>query len=41
MGKAAEIAGVSKIEMMDILREKKVSLQYSGKDLEEDIKALR
>lgn len=41
MGKAAEIAGVSKIEMMGILREKKVPLQYSKKDLEEDLKALR
>ena len=41
MGKAAEIAGVSKIEMMGILREKKVPLQYSEEDLEEDMKALR
>lgn len=40
MGKAAEIAGVSKIEMMGILREKEVPLQYSEEDLEEDLKAL-
>ncbi|MFP4001843.1 MAG: UPF0175 family protein [Thermoplasmata archaeon] len=41
MGKAAEIAGLSKIEMMGVLREKKVPLQYSEEDLEEDMKALR
>jgi len=41
MGKAAEIAGVSKIEMMGILREKKVPLQYSEEDLEEDLETLR
>ncbi len=39
MGKAAEIAGLSKIEMMGVLREKKVPLQYTEKDLEEDLKA--
>lgn len=41
MGKAAEIAGISKIEMMGVLRERKVPLQYSEDDLEEDLKALR
>lgn len=40
MGKAAEIAGISKIEMMGVLREKKVPLQYTEKDLKEDLKAL-
>ncbi len=40
MGKAAEIAGISKIEMMGILREKKVPLQYTENDLKEDLKAL-
>lgn len=41
MGKAAEIAGISKIEMVGILREKKVPLQYTEKDLEEDLEALK
>lgn len=40
MGKAAEIAGISKIEMMGVLREKKVPLQYTEEDLKEDLKEI-
>jgi len=40
LGKAAEIAGVTKWEMMDILASKGVPIQYDVKDLEKDIKTL-
>ena len=40
LGKAAEIAEVSKWEMMEILASKGIPLQYDVKDLEEDIKTL-
>ena len=41
IGKAAEIAGLSKWEMFEILAMKKIPLQYYPEDLEEDIKTLR
>lgn len=40
LGKAAEIAGVTKWEMMEILASKDVPIQYDAKDLERDIKTL-
>ncbi|MFA4646597.1 UPF0175 family protein [Pyrococcus kukulkanii] len=40
LGKAAEIAGVSKWEMMEILASKGIPLQYSEEDLREDVKTL-
>jgi len=40
LGKAAEIAGVSKWEMMEILASKNVPIQYDVVDLERDIKTL-
>jgi len=40
LGKAAEIAGVSKWEMMEILASKNIPIQYSVDDLEKDIKTL-
>ena len=40
LGKAAEIAGVSKWEMIEILASKNVPIQYDIKDLEKDIKTL-
>ena len=40
LGKAAEIAGVSKWEMMEILASKNIPIQYDVKDLERDIKTL-
>jgi len=41
IGKAAEIARLSKWEMFKILAMKKIPLQYYPEDLEEDIKTLR
>jgi len=41
LGKAAEIAGVSKWEMFEILASKKVPLKYGVDDLKEDLKTLR
>ena len=41
IGKAAEIAELSKWEMFEILAMKKISLQYYPEDLEEDIRTLR
>lgn len=41
MGKAAEIAGITKWEMLDILAMRKIPLQYYPEDLEEDIDTLR
>lgn len=40
IGKAAEISGISKHEMMDALASKKIPLHYSGEDLEKDVKTL-
>jgi len=40
LGKAAEIAGISKWEMMEVLASKGVPLNYTRKDLEEDIEIL-
>jgi len=40
LSRAAEIAGISVWEMIDVIREKKISLQYDIEDLEEDLKAL-
>ncbi|MEM1507004.1 MAG: UPF0175 family protein [Thermoproteota archaeon] len=40
LSRAAEIAGVSIWEMIDVLAQKKVTLQYSVEDFEEDLKAL-
>ena len=41
LGKASEIAGVSRWEMLDILAAKKIPLQYYPEDLEEDIETLK
>jgi len=41
LGKAAEIVGVSKWEMFEILARKKVPIQYGAEDLEEDLKVLK
>ena len=41
IGKAAEIAGITKWEMLEILAMKKIPLQYYPEDLEEDIGTLR
>ncbi|MEM2896226.1 MAG: UPF0175 family protein [Candidatus Bathyarchaeia archaeon] len=38
--RAAEIAEISVWEMIDVLSQKKVTLQYGVEDLEEDLKAL-
>ncbi|MBX5321265.1 MAG: UPF0175 family protein [Candidatus Bathyarchaeia archaeon] len=40
LSRAAEIAEISVWEMIDILAQRKVTLQYSVEDLEEDLKAL-
>jgi len=40
LSRAAEIAGISIWEMIDILGKRKVQLQYDVEDLEEDLKAL-
>ena len=40
LGKAAEIAGVSKWEMMEILASKNIPIHYDVEDLEKDIKTL-
>ena len=40
LGKAAEIAGISKWEMMEVLASKGVPLNYTRRDLEEDIETL-
>ncbi|WP_297063765.1 UPF0175 family protein [Thermococcus sp.] len=40
LGKAAEIAGLSKWEMMEVLASKGVPLNYNRRDLEEDIETL-
>ncbi len=41
LGKASEIAGVSRWEMFDILATKKIPLQYYPEDLKEDIETLK
>ena len=41
IGKAAEIAGISRYGMMDILASKKIPLHYSAEDLEKDAKTLK
>ena len=40
LGKAAEIVGVSKWEMMEILASKNIPIQYDVEDLKKDIKTL-
>jgi len=40
LSRAAEIAEISVWEMIDVLSQKKVTLQYDVEDLEEDLKAL-
>lgn len=38
--KAAQIADVSLWKMMEIIKERKITLQYSERELKEDLKAL-
>lgn len=40
LGKAAEIAGLTKWEMMEVLTSKGIPLNYTRRDLEEDIETL-
>jgi len=40
LGKASEIAVVSRWEMFDILAVKKIPLQYYPEDIEEDVETL-
>ncbi|MBI5253907.1 MAG: UPF0175 family protein [Euryarchaeota archaeon] len=41
LGKAAEIARISKWEMFELLASKKIPLQYYPEDLKRDIKTLK
>ncbi len=41
IGKARELAGVSKLEFYGLLAKEGVTLNYSEEDLEKDIKTLR
>ncbi len=41
LGKAAEISGLTKWEMLELLAMKKIPLQYYPEDLDEDIETLR
>jgi predicted HTH domain antitoxin len=41
LGKAAEIARISRWEMFELLAAKKVPLQYYPEDLEQDIETLK
>ena len=41
LSRAAEIAGISVWEMIDVLAEKKVQAQYDVDDLEEDLKVIK
>jgi predicted HTH domain antitoxin len=41
IGKASEIAEVTRNEMMDLLGERRIPLHYTVEDLEEDAKTLR
>jgi len=40
LSRAAEIAGISIWEMIDVLGKRKIILQYDVEDLEEDLKTL-
>lgn len=40
LGKASQIAGIERLDMLDLLREKKVPLQYGKEELERDLKTL-
>jgi predicted HTH domain antitoxin len=40
LGKASEIAGLSIDEMISLLREKKIALNYSVEDFEKDLETL-
>ncbi|ODS40300.1 MAG: hypothetical protein A7315_08970 [Candidatus Altiarchaeales archaeon WOR_SM1_79] len=40
IGKASEIASVSRNEMMDMLGERKIPIHYTVEDLKEDLKTL-
>ncbi|RLI75944.1 UPF0175 family protein [Archaeoglobales archaeon] len=40
LGKAAQIAGITKWEMMEILASKNIPLQYDAKDLDKDVETL-
>ncbi len=40
LGKAAEIAEISKWEMMEVLASKGIPLQYDEEDLKEDVETL-
>lgn len=40
LGKAAEIAGLERIDMMDLLRQKKGPIQYGVEGLKEDVNTL-
>lgn len=40
LGKASEIAGLSVLEMMFLLKEKKIPLNYSVNDFEKDLNVL-
>lgn len=40
LGKAAEIAGLSIWEMMELMASKRVPIRYSPEDLEEDVRVL-
>jgi len=41
LGKAAEIAGLSLWEMMELMARKGISIRYEPEDLEEDLRTLR
>lgn len=41
LGKAAEISGLTKWEMLELLAMKKIPIQYYPEDLDEDIETLR
>lgn len=41
MGKAAEIAGISKIDFIDFLRERKIPVRYGREEIEKDIETLK
>jgi len=40
LSRAAEMAGISIWEMIDILEKRKIAMQYDVEDLEEDLKTL-
>src|SRR3989344_9194408 len=41
LGKAAEIAGLSLWEILDIVREKKIPMHYTPEDVEKDLEIVR